>query len=125
MTLRAGSLIDCLARLRRVLTQLPHIKFWHIRRDFNQVADFMTNEAMNTDGPVVVQGLNSPLASHLLKLHNNSLNERIYAQPVDQSVLADTRSQSAAPPVENPASPQVSSTVPPSIIADRARVRIL
>ena len=61
----------------------------------------------------------------MLKLHNNSLNERIYAQPVDQPVLAVTRSQSAAPPVVNPVSPQVSSTVPPSIIADRARVRIL
>ena len=109
MSLRASPLIDCLARLGRVLTRLPHsIKFWHIRRDFNQVADFMANEAMDTDGPVVVQGLKSPLAPHLLKLHNNSLNERIYAQPVNQPVLVVTRSQSAAAPVEPPVEPSVS-----------------
>ena len=119
MKLRAGSLIDCLSRLNKLLCHLPKVKFWHIRRDFNQVADFMANQAMDTGGAVVVDGPTAPLSLELQRLHHNSLNDRIYAQPMDLPILAVTRSPANSAPVSAPSAP----CVPPTITGDLARVR--
>lgn len=71
------------------------VYFWHVLRDFNQVADFLANQAMDKRTTVVADDAQSELGIQLQDLLETSLKERIYMKSVHAVTRAQARTHVA------------------------------
>jgi len=93
---RAESMKVLAQQIRNIIQRIPNsnIRFWHIRREFNRVADYIANLSMDRKQSVVVDSNTPDLVKKLVELNEDSLKERIYTAPINAVTRAQAKKQS-------------------------------